>query len=585
MTDSQTVDLRDHLDVLIRRRWAFFLTAAVILAASLAAAMLWPPTYRATATILIEEQAIPKDFVRSAVASSAVQRIQTISQQVMTRANLLRIAEKYDLYREARAENRIEKMIAGMRKRIEVETIDVKAVDPASGRPGQVAIAFTVSFQHRDPEITQRVTRELTSLFLQQNAKARTVSAEATLRFLTAEADLLSGQIAELESRLADFKKRNNTSLPEMRELNLRIMEQLERQQASVDSQIRSLRERKYVLEGDLAKISPWSPMISSDGERVVDPVAMLRTLRAQYISVSARYSDKHPDVIRLKREIEALEKQVGSVDVRQEVAKELARLRSDLLAAQKKYAEDHPDVLRLRQEISALESLPEERLSRDASIGAAAVEADNPAYITLRSRLKAVDSELTSLQAFRAQLDDKLADFRQRIARGPQIEQEYLSLSREYESKMSHYRDVKESQIEASLRQDLEEGHAERFSLIDPPQLPEEPIKPNRTLVGLFGLLLALTGGVVGAALAEARDPRRRLAYRARLLEAERTIADLRWEMAMLEDRRRHYPAGGAGGSLSDDASGDYPDRGGRAYRDPFGARPPDWPRIVREK
>ena len=586
MTDSHTIDLRDYLDVLVRRRGAFCFTAALFLSASLAAAILWPPTYRATATILIEEQSVPRDFVRSAVASSAVQRIQSISQQVMTRANLLRIIEKFDLYREARAENRVEKTVQGMRKRIEVETIDVNAVDPTSGRPGQVAIAFTLSFEHRDPETTRKVTLELASLFLEHNANARVVTAKATLRFLSAEADLLGGQIAELESRLADFKKRHHTSLPEMLELNLRLMEQLERQQASVESQMRSLTERKYDLEGDLAKVSPWNPMVSADGERVVDPVSMLRTLQAQYVGASARYSERHPDVIRLKREIESLKKQVGNVGTAgREVAKELARRRSDLLQARKKYADDHPDVLRLRQEIAALEAMPVARPSEDASAGAASVEADNPAYITLRSRLKAVDSELESLRGLRVQLDEKLADYRQRIARSPQIEQQYLILSREYESTMSRYREIKESQIEAGLQQNLEAEHAERFALIDPPQLPEEPIRPNRALVGMLGLLLSVTAGVAATAVAEARDPRARLSYRARLIEAERTINALQWQMAALSDGRWDRGTGAPRRPFPEGGYEDHPDGAGHAPVDPRCPRPPTWPRLFGDR
>lgn len=537
MTDNQTIDLRDYLSVLIRRREAFCVTAGVIFALSLAVTILWPSTYSATATVLIEEQDIPADLVRSAVASTAAQRIQTISQQVMTRANLLRIAEKFDMYIEAREENRTDKIIASMRDRIKIETVDVTGVDPTSGRTGQVAIAFTVSFEHRDPETTQQVTEELASLFLEQNEKSRTARASESLRFLTAEADILSEQIATLEGKLAVFKERNQTSLPELTELNLRLMDHLERQQASVDTQIRSLQERKYGLEGDLAQVSPWSPMISAAGERVVDPVAMLRTLRAQYVSTSAMYSERHPDVIRLKREIESLEKQVGKVDVSLEVARELARRRGALLIARDKYAEDHPDVVQLLREIAVLETAPgQDPANAGDRAAVASIQADNPAYITLRARLKAVDSELASLRAFRAQLETKLADYGQRIAQAPQIERGYLSLSREYESAVGRYRKIKEGQIDARVRLDLEDSSAEKFSLIDPPQVPEEPIKPNRALAAMLGLLLSLTGGVAGAAFAEAREQWPQQSPRARLVDAERTIAELRREVALLK-------------------------------------------------
>lgn len=539
MSNDETVDLREYVEVLRRRRAVFLLTAAGLFALSVTAAILWPPTYRSTASILIEDQDVPADLVRSAVTSSAMQRIETISQQVMTRANLMRIVEKYDLYVEAREENKTEKILASMRKRIKVDTLDVDVVDPRSGRPGRVVIAFTVSFEYRNPEVTQQVAEELAALFLEQNQKTRAAKASETHRFLTAEADRMSAQIAALEKKLAAFKEQNVMRLPELTELNLRLMDHTESRLAEVENQIRSLEERKYALEGDLAQISPWNPMVSSSGERVLDPITMLRTLRAEYVSASVRYKPGHPDVVRLRHEIEALEKQVGSIDLSQERAKTLARLRGELLVARDKYSEGHPDVVKLRREIAVLEAAPKQAQGTvgDLAVGAGIVP-DNPAYITLRARLKAVDSELASMGAYRQQLQAKLADYEQRIAQGPRTERDYLVLGREHESALRRYREIKESQIEARVRWDLESQHGEKFSLIDPPQIPEEPIKPNRTLIAFLGFLFSLTGGVGSVALAEARakwrdEPQDEEGLR--LADAERTIAELRREVEAL--------------------------------------------------
>ena len=196
MSEDQTVDLGEYFSILRRRRWTFFIITAFLLALILPGILLWPPTYRSTATILIKEQDISTDLVRSAVTSSAVQRIETITQQVMTRANLLRIIEKFDLFVEARKEQRFEKALNSMRKRIKVDTVDIEVTDPRSGRPGQIAIAFTVSFEFMDPEVTQKVTEELTKLFVEQNLKTREAKASETFDFLTTEANLLSAQIA-----------------------------------------------------------------------------------------------------------------------------------------------------------------------------------------------------------------------------------------------------------------------------------------------------------------------------------------------------------------------------------------------------
>ena len=539
---SDTVDLREWFGVLYRRRGLFLLTSGILFAASLAAAILWPATYRSVATVLIEQQEVAPEFVRSAVSTSAIERIESISQRVMTRANLLAIVDKHGLFAEARAENRIDAIVEGMRRRIRVETVDVDVVDPRSGRPGRAAIAFTISYVGRNPEQTRTVAEELAALFLQQNRQSRAESASGTVAFLSAEAGLLSGRIIELEARIAAFKERNATELPELADLNLRLMESAERRIADVDSQLRSLAERRRMLEGDLAQVSPWGPMLSTTGEPAVDPAARLRALHSEYVGLSARYTASHPDVVRLQREIAALEGAIGTVDLAGERQREMTRLRDELVVALDRYSEAHPDVVRLRRAIAVLEATPDQS-PPDMDDGDRILTPDNPAYITLRARLDAVDGELASLGDYRSHLAERLADYERRIVAGPVIERDYLALNREYEAAVARYREIRSSENDARLRLQLEAEHAEHFSLIDPPQVPESPIRPNRTLIGMVGLLFSLTGGVGAVATAEALAGRAEPAPDRRLQLAEQTITALQREVALLKGDAQELP------------------------------------------
>lgn len=454
LTDNQTVDLRDYFEILIKRRKSFVISAGVVFALTLTLIFMWSSTYMSKATILIEEQDIPTDLVRSAVTSSASQRIQTISQRVMTRDILLQIAEKYNIFSEARKEDRIQDILDSMRKRISIDVVDLH-VDKPGGRRGIVVIAFTISFRHSNPEITKQVTSEIADLFLKRNESYRSAKANETLVFLTTEADIQSKQIAALEAKIATFKEQNQDSLPEMREINLSQVNYLERQQADTETQIRSLQERKFNLVGDLAQISPWSPLISSTGERVADPSSMLRVLRMQLVIAKTKYSTKHPTIVRLKHEIASMEKLTGSKGL--------------------------------------------------ASI--AGIEPDNPAYISLRARLNAVESELKSLRILSTQLEGKLFNYGRRLELAPQVERDFLSLSRDYDSALRRYQKIKDSQTEARVRRDLEKTNAEEFTLIDPPQIPLNPIRPNRTLIGMIGFLLSLIAGLGGAAFSHSRS------------------------------------------------------------------------------
>jgi len=504
--EEQTKELRDYIDAFRRRQKSILSVVGVIFVISVCTAMLWPPTYRSTATILIEEQEIPQDLVRSTITSFATQRIQTTSQTVMTRANLMQVIEKYGLYRKKRRFNTTEEILDSMRKDINVEMINANVIDPRTGQPTQATIAFTLSYDGDNPEVTQKVASELTSLYLNENLKTREEKASETYDFLSAEADKLKTHIAELETQIADFKQKNAGRLPELLQLNMQLKERTESDLRDVENQLRALDDRKFYLEGQLAQINPLSPVVNDEGQQVADPVTRLKMLRSQYISAAAKYAPDHPDVVRLRREIEALEKQTGSVNSSVEQAQELSKLRSELTAAREKYSPDHPDVIRLTKAVAAQEAALKQQGTPESE--AAKQKPDNPAYITLQAQLEGFKTEYQSLTAQREQLKIKLAAYEKRLQESPEVERNYSLLNRDYQNSVARYQEIKKKQNEAQIGQELEkERKGERFSLIDPPELPEQPIKPKRPALIFLGLFLSIAAGVGYAAIGESMD------------------------------------------------------------------------------
>lgn len=504
--EEESKQLSEYLTA-VRRRWpGMAVTAAVIFVLAVLVAFLWPRTYTSTATILIEEQDIPSDLVRSTVTTYAWQRIQTINQRVMTRATLLNIIEKYDLYTDERRRKTSEDILEQMRKDVRVEPISADVIDPRSGRPMSATIAFTLSYDGERADVAQKVANELTTLYLNENLKSRTERAEDTYNFLTEEANRLNTEIAELETRLAQFKERNVDRLPELGGFNHQLVERTQSELRETQTQIRALEERKFYLEGQLGQLSPTSPMYAPTGERILDPTTRLKMLKTELAAATAKYSPRHPDVVRLQEEIEGLEKQVGSVSPAQEQARQLAKIRSELAAAREKYAGDHPDVLRLRAELKSLEeSLPKAAAPESTVL---AETPDNPAYINIQSQFEGVTSQLRSLEKKRQELSAKITDYEKRIALSPQVEREYLELKRNHENAQIKYRELKAKQMEAQVGQQLEkERKGERFSLIDPPQMPEQPSRPNRTAIIVLGFIVSLAGGLGYLFVAEALD------------------------------------------------------------------------------
>jgi succinoglycan biosynthesis transport protein ExoP len=493
-------NLRQHLAILRRRKHWFLGAALLLLLAGVALAFGLPPVYRSQSTILIEQQEIPQDLVRSTITSFADQRVQVISQRVMTRSNLLDIIRKFNLYPEDQGREPSEVLVESMHADINMNMVSAEVVDPRSGRPTQATIAFTLSYDYPVPGIAQKVANELTTLYLNENLKNRTQMAAETSDFLSDEAVKLSGQIEELESRLASFKVANAGKLPELTDMNLQMMDRTDRELLSIEQQLRVLEERRIYLESELAQQTPHEVLYDETGARILGPADRLKMQQTRYLSLSAVYGEGHPDVIRLRKEVDALMKEVGQPGEPNELRDgELASLQSELALARENYSADHPDVKRLEKRITAMSEHARQATPEGASSGS-----NNPAYIELQTRLEAANTEVRSLTEQRGKLRVKLAEYESRLVETPQIEKEYRALMRDYENTMVRYRETRAKLMEAQLSKSLEaERKGERFTLIEPPMLPERPLKPNRVAILVMGVILALLGGF-GAAYAK---------------------------------------------------------------------------------
>lgn len=500
------MNLKDYIAAFHRRRKLILLTGLGLLTASLTLAFLWPPTYKSTATILIEEQEIPSDLVRSTITSYADQRIETIKQQVMSRTTLWKVVEQFNLYQDQRKNSPAEEIVQRFVKDVEVEVMSADVVDKRTQHATKATIAFTVAYQNRSPELAQKVANELTSLFLGENLKSRERQAQEATSFLQQEAENLARHINEIDEKIAKFKHRANGALPELTPLNQQLMNQAERELMDVDQQIRSLDERKTYLEGELATIKPNTPILSVTGERILDSTERLRALRAEYAGISANLSADHPDMIRMKQEIEALEKETNQFPDAEEATKRLVDARATLAADLERLGHEHPDVLHAQRKIAALEQ--EVHRLRAAPSKPANLRPENPAYINLQAQLHSATSSLDALRKTRMEVKRRLSEYATRLERSPGIEPEYLVLIRDRDTSAQKYQDIRSRLLEAKVAEGLEvQRKGERFSLIDPPSLPEKPYKPNRLAIVLLGFILAAGGGVGLGAATESLD------------------------------------------------------------------------------
>ncbi len=504
-----------------RRQRPLLVVAGGVLLLAILAALFWPPSYTATGTILIEQQELPSELVRSTVSSYASQRVQVISQRVMTSENLMGIIQRYGLYVPLRKRSPREEVIKRMRKDTALEMISADVIDPRDGHPTKATIAFSVGYSSPSAELASKVANELVSLYLQQNIETRQQSSRDAAEFLTGESGRLDTDIKALQARIASFKEKHANELPELTQLNeqksLRVNEEIR----DTDAQLRSLDQQVTYLNAQLAQINPTAQVYTSTGERVQSPEDRLKYVRTEYARALAMYTPDHPDVQRLKREMEGLEAG-ATVDARlaageaNDDRRQLEDAETQLASAEKRYAPDHPDVVRLEHVVAALRSRAQSE-PPGSRIAAPEPEpadtpvnptADNPPYIQIRAQLEAALGQIRSLQKKREEMESTLGLVDKHLADTPMVEREYAAMLRDLDSAQAEYRQVRLKQMDAQTAEDLEtERKGERFTLIEPPIAPEEPTSPNRPLILIFGLMFALAAGFGTVALLESTD------------------------------------------------------------------------------
>ena len=505
----ESATLGDYIDIFRRRKVPMLSVTTVLSLVAMIVAVSLPSVYRSTATIKIEQQGIPDDIVRTTVNTYADTQIENIKQRVVTSGNLAKLVAELDLAEQLGQPVSTEVLAGEMIESVFVEPVGAEGVDPRTGKPRVATIAFNVSYESERPRVAKKVANALADLFLSENAASRTAMAADTASFITEQAEKWRQEIADMEARIATFKSDNAGRLPELSDLNLRLMEAAERDLRENQERIRSLQQQRIYLEAERAQVKPYATSLGSDGKPILSPAERLDVLRNEYSSKLAIYSSEHPDVVKLRKEIASLASQsTTATGDPVAIETELASARADLDAAQQRYSAEHPDVRKLTRKVDGLES----RLKGIATAVAGPQQPirrpDNPAYIGLQARLEAATSDLRTLVAMETQLRAKLSEYETRLTATPQVERQYQALQREHEAAVNEYNKIKGKQREAELAEQLEiRNKGERYSLVSAASLPDTPYKPKRILIALFGIIVAFTGGIGTAVVAEALD------------------------------------------------------------------------------
>jgi succinoglycan biosynthesis transport protein ExoP len=432
-----------------------------------------PPRYESSTLILVEQPTMPKDYVTPNVNDDLQARMQSITQQILSRTRLLRIINAMNLYAGGgRKPPTPDDKVDHMRKDIEIELVK-NARDTIT--------AFNVSYTSRDPRLAQQVTSELTNLFINENLEVRQQESEDTTKFLESQLESARKTLADQEDKIREFKGQHVGELPTQVGSNLQILAGLQSQLQTEEDALNTAKQQRVYLETLVNQYRSLQGSPKGEGGGALQGLpavdAELDKLRAQLADLSSHYTDRHPDVRKVKEQIAKTEK-----------------IRDQLVAD-------------LKAKASAPQADPN---AANATPDAAEMRDPSSPMVQLQGQLQANRVEIANREHSVADLKTKVVDYQARLNQEPVREQQLSDLTRGYDQSKANYDELlkkKNGSAMATSMELLQQG--ERFSIIDPPSLPLKPIFPNRLKFCGIGLGVGLALGALVAGAFEMMDDR----------------------------------------------------------------------------
>jgi succinoglycan biosynthesis transport protein ExoP len=478
----------------VKRRHVLLATIALpIVAIAIALAVGLPDIYVASGLIAFSDATVsgqlPTDKERATREKSYMdQYVRSLSESVMSPPSLLKFVHDVPALKPPEAS--LEDALKDINRKTRVETVKMPVLDPDSSREREIISAFTVQYGSRDPEIALKASTWLTNAFLEASRANLQVRAKAAAQFYGVQAEQYRKEIATLESKLAVFKAKNFGNLPELTDLNLNLMDRTQRDLDDVGQQERTLRQEKIFLEQQLEQ-----------ARNAGMDEGMLAQLQAEYNKKLATYDENHPDMIGLRRQIDALKAGGGAVDSLS-LSAQLQAQKQILAQARQRYSDDHPDVKRIERQIKSLQT----------RIAAGETNASNvvgsPAVVQLKTQINALNTQLAGLERRSNELRLKRDEMVKRVEATPQTEREYKTLTRDLELAHTKYDEINRSMMDSEITSAaIASGRSDELRLVQAPSLPANPAKPKRIAIAAIGLMLAILLSLTAVVVAESVD------------------------------------------------------------------------------
>jgi len=443
MLRNGEIDIKEIKRVLRRYWWILPATTFVLGATALAVTFVLPKKYTSSTVVLVEPPTVSKEVVPTLVTEDLYHRLASMKEQILSRSRLQPIIEKLNLYPEDRNKKHMEDLVDKLR-----QSTDVSLMEPMAGSMDRQPPGFHVSVTFNDARVAQQICTEITSMFMEQNAIRRTQQANVTTQFLTQEVNEAKAKLDEQDAKLAQFKRQYLGSLPEEQQSNLSLLTGLNTQLEAATQALSRAQQDKTFNETLLnqQEAASKTPLASTQNQDSLDQ--QLTTQQSQLAELLAKYTPEHPDVIKLKAQIEETKRRIAA-------------------AAEYKPTTPQPP----------------------------GATKESPQIQQLRAKIKLDDVSIADAVKHQAQIQDEIRQLQGRVQASPMVEQQLKELTRNYQTASDMYNDLLKRQQNSSMVGELEnKQQSETFRVLDPPSLPISPSFPKK---------LVFLGGGAAAGLA----------------------------------------------------------------------------------
>jgi len=430
---SEAIKLGYLLGILLRRRWFIIIPFCLSMITGIYFALTLPEIYSSSTLIFIQPQRVPTEYVRSIVSVGVEARISTISQQIMSRTNLEKIIEQFNLFSGPEYKNIfMEDRIAILRNSISVNVTTTR----------RNTDSFSITVKGKNPENIAKIANTLASFFIDENLRLRETQAVGTSDFLENELQIMTKRLEEREEILKEYKKKYMGGLPEQLQTNLRILDRLQVLLSEQRSSLSVAKNRLIEFENRIPPEMQSFPLTS--GANQTEYLSNIDQMKERLASLKTKYTDRHPDVIRLNKIINEFD------------------------SKNKNKSEETEDLETSGNSISYSDTYTRQR--------------------------EGIKTEIKTLEENITKLSNNIRYYERLVEDTPKREQELLSLRRDYQNIQGSYSSLLNRKLEAEISVNMEKKQkGEQFRIVDSARVSEKPISPDMKRL----LLLAIAAGI----------------------------------------------------------------------------------------